>query len=151
MASGHNETIWRDNYPGEHPAKKVRRIHKATGLSVQEVADRLGLNRLGPVANDQGPQAREEARRQSDEAQRAREEEFRRASEERWREAERWHAEHEARREKVNGKAGRGRPKIDRTRLFALRARGLGIRAIARELGCSHVAVMKIIRSGGNH
>ncbi|MCZ8136250.1 MAG: helix-turn-helix domain-containing protein [Porphyrobacter sp.] len=187
MTFADDETVWRDAYNGEPPAKKVKRIRAATGLSVQDIADRIGLNRLGPDTGDnqwqqvreepqpmwedvvrrarewaesvqreaerareEAQRAREEIQRARQEAQRAREESLRRASEKMWQAAEREHAEYEARRDKVNGKAGRGHPKIDRERLFALHGAGLGVRAIARELGCSHVAVMKIIRTAGN-
>ena len=144
MTFAHDETIWRDAYPGEPRAKKVRRIREHTGMSVQEIADRLGLNRIGP----ENEQHREQHTRE--EERRAWQERVRREAEDKLRAAAEWHAQWEARREKVNGKAGRGNPKIDRARLFALRASGLGVRAIARELGCSHVAVMKIIRATGN-
>lgn len=158
MTFAYDETIWRDAYADEPPAKKVKRIKAATGLSVQDIADRIGLNRLGPdTGENQNQQAQHEQQRQRQEAQRAwqdaqrRREEAERATREKlWQAAERWHAEFEARREKVNGKAGRGNPKIDRARLFSLHDAGLGVRAIARELGCSHVAVMKIIRAAGN-
>lgn len=166
LAYSCDESIWRDAFPGEPPAKKVRRIRKQTDLPVQDISNRLGLNRLGPD-NSRSPEpnptdnpwsaweerfrrARRETERARQEAEKAREERLRKASEEMWRAAQEEHVKREARRERVNGKAGRGHPKINRERLFELRASGLGIRAIARELGCSHVAVIKIIRAAGN-
>lgn len=158
MTCTYDQTIWQDAYDGEPLRTKIKRIRAATGLSVQDIADRLGLNRLGPdTGENQSQQAQQEQQRKRQQAQRAwqeaqrrREEAERAAREKLWQAAEKWHAEFEARRENVNGKAGRGHPKIDRARLFSLHDAGLGVRAIARELGCSHVAVMKIIRAAGN-
>lgn len=125
MAYSDEDALWRDAFAGEATAQKVRRIAKVTGLNVQDVATRLGLNRLHPT---------------QEKVTRERPSDF-------WKKAQ---AEYDARRERVNGKAGKGHPKVDRAKVFQLRSEGWGVRAIARELGCSHVAVMKILKAGGN-